>query len=136
MIYLSNECYSSIRNTSRSIETRFTFSFSSLFISKKTQINIFRWKRRISNINSCINWFYSSCSNRAVSTNNDDKTYYNDLSPVTKLFHRPYVRAMFAFIHTADGNDLQYECVLVRISYFLSLSFHSQLTFSQKTAFQ
>ncbi len=45
----------------------------------------------------------------------------HDLSPVTKLFHRPYVRSMFAFILTADGNDLQYECVLVRISYFLSL---------------
>ena len=57
----------------------------------------------------------------AVSTNNDDKTFMNELSPVTKLFHRPYVRAMFAFILISDGNGLQYECVLVRISYFLSL---------------
>ncbi len=51
---------------------------------------------------------------RATSTNNDDKTLITDFSSVTKLFHRPYVRSMFAFILTPDGNDLQYECVLVR----------------------
>ncbi|CAF1350017.1 unnamed protein product [Adineta steineri] len=49
---------------------------------------------------------------RATSTNNDDNTLINDFSSVTKLFHRPYVRSMFAFILTQDGNDLQYECVL------------------------
>ncbi|CAF0871962.1 unnamed protein product [Rotaria sp. Silwood1] len=49
---------------------------------------------------------------RATSTNNDDKILINEFSAVTKLFHRPYVRAMFGFILTQDGNDLQYECVL------------------------
>lgn len=49
---------------------------------------------------------------RATSANNDDKTI-NDFSSVTKLFHRPYVRAMFAFILTQDETDIQYECVLV-----------------------
>jgi hypothetical protein len=52
---------------------------------------------------------------RATSTNSDDKTLINDFSPVTKLFQRPYVRAMFAFILTQDGNDIQYECVLVKL---------------------
>lgn len=50
---------------------------------------------------------------RATSMNNDEKSVH-DLSVVTKLFQRPYVRAMFAFILAQDGNDLQYECVLVR----------------------
>ncbi|UJR38550.1 hypothetical protein I4U23_031216 [Adineta vaga] len=49
---------------------------------------------------------------RATSTNNDDKTLINDFSSVKKSFHRPYVRSMFEFILTSDGNDLQYECVL------------------------
>ncbi|CAF4536070.1 unnamed protein product, partial [Rotaria sp. Silwood2] len=49
---------------------------------------------------------------RATSTNNDDKTIINEFSSVTKLFHRPYIRAMFGFILIQDGNDLQYECVL------------------------
>jgi hypothetical protein len=52
---------------------------------------------------------------RATSTNSDDKTLINDFSPVTKLFQRPYIRAMFAFILTQDGNDIQYECVLVKL---------------------
>lgn len=54
---------------------------------------------------------------RAISTNNDDKTLLNELSSVTKLYQRPYVRAMFGFILTQDGNDLQYECVLVYLYY-------------------
>lgn len=49
---------------------------------------------------------------RATSSNNEDKTFLNDLSSVTKLFHRPYIRAMFAFILQQDSNDLSYECVL------------------------
>lgn len=50
---------------------------------------------------------------RASPASGDDKNLLNDLFSATKLFHRPYVRAMFAFIHTSDGSDLQYECVLV-----------------------
>jgi hypothetical protein len=50
---------------------------------------------------------------RATSSGNDEKTLLHDYSTVKKLFHRPYVRAMFAFILTADGNDLQYENVFV-----------------------
>ncbi|CAF0964213.1 unnamed protein product [Adineta ricciae] len=49
---------------------------------------------------------------RATSTNHNDESLIHDFSSVTKSFHRPYVRAMFAFILTPDGNDLSYECVL------------------------
>ena len=56
---------------------------------------------------------------RATSTNSDEKSIH-DLSLVTKLFQRPYVRAMFAFILTQDANDLQYECVLVMNDILLS----------------
>jgi hypothetical protein len=65
---------------------------------------------------------------RATSTIHDEKTI-NDFSSVTKLFQRPYVRAMFAFILTQDGNDVQYECVLVgnfiliRICFFMKIIF-------------
>ena len=50
---------------------------------------------------------------RATSANTDDKTSLNDFSSITKLFHRPYIKAMFAFIFQQDSNDLLYECVLV-----------------------
>jgi hypothetical protein len=62
---------------------------------------------------------------RATSAHGDDKGLINDFSSVTKLFHRPYVRSMFAFILTSDGSDLQYECVLVRINRSISLFFNS-----------
>ena len=67
-----------------------------------------------------------------IRANNDDQTLINDISPVAKLFHRPYVRAMFAFILAQDGNDLQYESVLVRCSLFSSLLFPSMTRVSLK----
>ena len=65
---------------------------------------------------------------RATSTNTDEKTI-NDFSSVTKLFHRPYVRAMFSFILNPDGNDVQYECVLVQISFFIRIRFYENFFF-------
>ena len=75
-------------------------------------------------------------------TNNDEKNLLNDYSAVTKLFQRPYIRAMFAFILTQDYNDLQYDCVLVRSSLLFSFllfrrtSFQNeQIDLSDKVAF-
>ena len=67
-----------------------------------------------------------------IRANNDDQSLINDISPVAKLFHRPYVRAMFAFILAQDGNDLQYECVLVRCS-LLCVSFGDACLFEGRT---
>ncbi|CAF4004965.1 unnamed protein product [Rotaria magnacalcarata] len=64
---------------------------------------------------------------RATSTNNDDKALINEFSSVTKLFHRPYVRAMFGFILSQDGEDLQYECVLDE-----QLDLHNKVAFAAR----
>lgn len=56
-------------------------------------------------------------------TNNDEKNLLNEYSAVTKLFQRPYIRAIFTFILTQDSNDLQYDCVLVRSLRFFFFSF-------------
>lgn len=50
---------------------------------------------------------------RATSNNFDEKSISTEYSSMTKIFHRPYLRAMFSFICTSDGNDLQYQSVLV-----------------------
>ncbi|CAF4303351.1 unnamed protein product [Rotaria socialis] len=52
---------------------------------------------------------------RATSTNNDDKTFINEFSSATKLFHQPCVRTMFEFVLKQNRNDRQYECVLANI---------------------
>jgi len=49
---------------------------------------------------------------RATSNNFDEKSISTEYSSMTKIFHRPYLRAMFSFICTSDGNDLQYQTVL------------------------
>ena len=46
---------------------------------------------------------------RSTTTSSDENNLLNDYSTITKLFHRPYIRAMFAFILTQDAQDLQYE---------------------------
>lgn len=50
---------------------------------------------------------------QGTSTNIDEKNLFNNFSSIIKSYQNPYLRAMFGFIITQNGNDLQYQCVLV-----------------------